>query len=103
MLHATLTGPRGKMTVKMNGGWEDRCPIWIDAHPEDEREVRDWLKHGATGLFGHLVGDDKMAEPCDVHSALTNPGDPTAKGWKPKIVKADIRTVKANIPDGAVT
>lgn len=104
MLHATLTGPHGEMTIKMNGDWEETCPVWIDAKtPSDELEMRDWLRHAATGMFGHLVAHDKMAQPCDVHNALTNPGDPQVKRWKAKIKRADIKTVKADIPDGAVT
>lgn len=104
MLHATLAGPHGPITLKMNGGWEEPCPIWFDAKtPDDEREVRRWLKHAATGLFGHLVATDKMAQPCDVHNAPTNPGDPQVERWKAKAIKADIETVKADIPDGSVT
>ena len=104
MLHATLAGTHGPITIKMYGDLEAPCPILIDAKtPSDEMEVRHWLKHGATGLFGHLVGSDTTAEPCDVHNALTNPGDPAIKRWKAKIITANIKPVKADIPDGAVT
>lgn len=104
MLHAILTGPDGPITIKMNGDWEEKCPIWIDARePTDEQDVRSWLRHSATGMFGHLIATDKMARPCDVHNALTHPGDPAIKRWKARVVRADIKTVKADIPDGAVT
>lgn len=104
MLHATLTGPHGTITIKMHGDWEEICPIWIDAKaPTDEHEVRRWLRYAATGMFGHLISTDKMARPCDVHNALTHPGDPAIKRWKARVVRADLKTVKADIPDGAVT
>lgn len=106
MLKAILTGPRGPITLQMNGGWENRCPIWIDAAtPSDERALREWLKHSAIGMFGHLIADGDLACPCDVHAALTNPTplDAELRRWNPKIIKADSRVVNPRLPPGAVT
>ena len=102
-LHATIQFPSGNaVDLKMDGDWGKRSPVVItrddpDEGAMDEDSLRYWLKHIAMGLFGHSVGSDTQAAPADVHHALLN-----LKEWRVTIRHADIRTVRLDLPPGAV-
>lgn len=103
MLHATIKSPDSPavLTLKIDSDWEERAPIQItsrgDAAGFAKDRLRYWLNHVATGMFGHLVGSDKLAAPADVYHALI-----TTKEWDVKIEHADTREVRLDLPPGAV-
>jgi len=90
------------MTLKIDGDWETRSPVVITHEDDDggmdEDNLRYWLNHVATGMFGHLVGSDKQAAPADVYHALLN-----TQEWNIMILQADVREVRLDLPPGAVS
>lgn len=98
MFEANLLG--GRLVVRAAGPWEQVGPVQVEGH--DLRALvafLDWLRNEAAGLFGHLIGNDERARPCDLAAALQAASD----RWNPAIVRADVQPGQQRLPSGAVS
>lgn len=93
------------VTLAITAPWDQFGDIrLVGGLQADQERIRDWLRDAAAGMFGHLIASDETARPCDVHHALTaHPNDPEIRAWNPQIILAHVRTVSADLPEGAVT
>lgn len=84
MLIAEITRKRQTATLTVDADWDEPGAIVLrtDA-PDLEFDLRFWLQHVATGLFGIGIGDDETATPADLCWAIRN------SDWTHRIVRAD--------------
>lgn len=78
-------------------GPDQSAPIQYEGSPEVVSLIKDWLP-SAYGAFGHLIGE--RTTPIDLKVAMLK----LPKGWTIAASMGDIpETIRANIPDGAMT
>lgn len=92
-------------SLSIDGDWDDFGRIELvpvqpknPAAAREDEAIRHWLRHRATGLFGHLIGSDTVARPSDIMAALRS-----QKDWTVTVKRANPRVVAPKLPEGAVT